>query len=276
MNMIRESNQKSFENFESRPTRSPLHCAHAGDKVGIRTPVLVHYGDLFCRFLADLCRSSSLHSLDPPHHCAVDRAQYRRSGNVRANRDRYRRGLCFSGSGNPNLGRGLSANERGARQGATFRGAGGRRTVSLHAKSTLPRECVHGGRNRRPREPCWILFPGDRELGFCLPTDLSRGKGIATNSGRVVSGVLSIRPAVLAIAQAAGCFRKSKTALAAGIRRRNFCMAIWCGRVGDRSDVESAIRLRVVRPCLRRLLYCPTFDPTIKKRPRSRVRERFL
>src|SRR5262249_7188587 len=60
------------------------------------------------------------------------------------------------------------------------------------------------------------------------------------------------------------CVWKFKTALVTGFRRRNFCMAIWCGRVGNCRDVRSANRLRSLRARVCRLLHRPTFDPTIK------------
>jgi hypothetical protein len=146
---------------------------------------------------------------------------------------------CFSCGSAANLGRGLFADGDRARYKPAFRSAGGRRTFSLHAKSALSRQSPNGGGNRRPGKPIRIYFPGAGKLDFCLPADFARGRIPAENSRGVVSSVLPGGTALLARAKAAGSCRKSSAALAAGIRRRKFCLDIWGGRIAGRDHAAA-------------------------------------
>src|SRR5205823_9737379 len=127
--------------------------------------------------------------------------------------------------------------------------------VSLHAKPALFRERVHGGGHRGSRLPLRVLFSGARQLDFCLPPNLSGRRRVAANSGRVVSRLLSISAAILAIATAARRAWKSTPALGASIRRRNFRLVVRIGRASDRTNVGCADRLRAFWTGICRLLH---------------------
>ena len=83
------------------------------------------------------------------------------------------------------MGRGLFAHRDCSRYRTTFRRARGRRTVSLHQKSTISGECADGGGNRCSREPVGIHFFGGGELDFRLPPYPSRRKSPAAKPGRI-------------------------------------------------------------------------------------------
>ena len=129
------------------------------------------------------------------------------------------------------MGRGLFAHRDCSRYRTTFRRARGRRTVSLHPKSTISGECADGGGNRCSGEPVGIHFFGGGELDFRLPPDPSRRKSPAAKPGRIVSRLLRHGAAILALAQVAGSGRKSSPTMEPSIGRGEFRLAVWPGGI---------------------------------------------